>query len=53
MYCQQLDGNNQNLVYSGVVVYQDTKEPISFATILLKEQGVYRFCEEDGSFKLS
>ncbi|GEM_PF-3276641 len=52
-YSQQPNGNNQKVLYSGVVVDQDTKEPISFATILIKEQGVYRFCQEDGSFKLS
>ena len=51
-YSQQLEASLVTNNFRGVIADVDTGNPIPFASISLKDEGIYRICEENGSFNL-
>lgn len=44
---------DEKIIFNGMVLDSDTNEPVPFASIFIEKYGVYRFCEEDGSFSFT
>ncbi len=43
---------NDANTFSGRIIDSETKQPVSFANIILKEQGIYRISDREGRFTL-
>lgn len=42
----------QNVILKGQILDEENNEPVSFATLILKEQGIYRVADENGFYEL-
>lgn len=42
-----------NVGFKGIVLNSKTKSPVPFVNIFIKKKGIYRFCDEKGSFNFN
>ncbi|MGI9533038.1 carboxypeptidase-like regulatory domain-containing protein [Lutimonas sp.] len=47
------DGSGNSIVLKGQIIDKETNEAISFATLILKKEEIYRVADENGFFEIS
>ncbi len=46
------EGKEEKVIIKGQLLDVDTKEPVAFASIILKEEAIYRIADENGYFEI-
>ena len=52
IYSQEVITDKKTIILKGQIVDPSSKTPVSFATLILKKEGIYRVADENGFFEL-